>query len=291
MATANLDLDGLRAFLTVAEVSSFSRAGEFLGRTQSAVSLQLARLEKRLGKVLLLRCQGRVLGLTDDGRELLPFARRIVDLNDAAYRTVAQPSVSGRVRLGVPADFMDDSFPELLRCFQRLHQGVEIDVVSDLSERLRGRVREGGMDVAFFKRLPGEGEGTTVIPQHLAWMGGPAAVVPPPDQPVPLVLFPDGCIFRALAVRALEKAGRRWRPAYVCPSIENVLAAIRSGLGLGALPRHLAPTGIVGLEGQLPALGDVELAFAVARDGGSASKVLAAYIARRVRERNLGGTA
>ena len=285
MIMATLDLDSLRTFLAVVEASSFSRAADAVGRTQSAVSLQLGRLERVLGKILILRRQGRVLGLTDDGRELLPYARRMVDMNDAAYRAVAQPAATGRVRLGVPADFMDTAFPETLRSFQHGHGGIELEVVSDVSERLRERVRHGQLDVAFFKRIPGQGDGSVVDRQRLVWVGGASGPVPAVDVPLPLILFPEGCVFRARMLSVLEAAGRSWRIAYDCPSFESVRAAIRSGLGIGALPAGCAAQGFVDLgDGDLPPLGEIELVVALGRESPQAARVLADYIGRRVRE-------
>jgi DNA-binding transcriptional LysR family regulator len=280
-----LDLDGLRTFVAVVEAASFSRAADAIGRSQSAVSLQLARLERMLGKTLILRRQGRVLGITDDGRELLPYARRMVDLNDAAYRAVAQPAVTGRVRLGVPADFMDAAFPEVLRAFQHAQGGVELEVVSDVSERLRERVRQGLLDVAFFRRSFGENEGTVVARQRLAWVGGASCVIPAADNPLPLILFPEGCVFRAQALSALEASGRLWRLAYVCPSFQSVHAAIRSGLGIGALPAGVAIRDLIDLDGEgLPPLGDVELVMLIGREHGRASRFLADRILRHLHE-------
>lgn len=287
MFMITLDLDSLRAFIAVVEASSFSRAGELVGRTQSAISLQLARLERVLGKVLIVRRQGRVIGLTDDGRELLPYARRMVDLNDAAYRAVAQPAVGGRVRLGVPADFMDSTFPEVLRRFQHAHGEVELDVVSDVSERLRDGVLRGWLDVAFFKRLPGPEEGIVVARQQLVWAGGAASVPPAPDEPLPLVLFPEGCVFRAQVLRALEANGRCWRLAYVCPSFESVRSAIRFGLGIGALPYDALSSDLRMLDGEgLPALDEIELAYLLGREGARSARVLAEHVVRDLRSRS-----
>lgn len=280
-----LDLDSLRAFLAIVETSSFSRAADTVGRTQAAISLQLARLERSLGKTLILRRQGRVLGLTEDGRQLLPYARRLVDLNDVTVRAVAQPGATGRVRLGVPADFMDASFPELLRSFQHAHGGVELEVCSDVSDRLRERLRQGLLDLAFFKRFPGQGEGAVISRQLLIWVGGSCAVPPIADGLLPLILFPDGCLFRAQALSALEAAGRGWRVAYTGPSLECVRAAVRSGLGISALPVGAAIRDLVDLESEgLPRLGDIELVMAIGRDGGFAARSLGEHIARHVRE-------
>jgi DNA-binding transcriptional LysR family regulator len=286
MFMQSLDLDSLRSFVAVVESASFSRAGEIVGRTQSAISLQMAKLERRLGKTLLERCQGRLLGLTEDGRELLPFARRMIDLNDAACRAIAQGAVAGRVRLGVPADFMDADFPEVLRAFQHGWGGIEVTVVSDVSQRLQDQVAQGQLDLAFFKRPMGNHrQGETILRQNLTWAGGPSTVLAAPDEPLPLVLFPDGCMFRAQALASLEKAGRCWRLAYVCPSLESVRMAVRSGLGVGVLPRGSAMRDLEDLSSQdLPPLAEVEIATMIGRDGGRAARLLADHISRHIRK-------
>lgn len=281
----SLDLDSLRSFVAVVESASFSRAGEIVGRSQSAISLQMAKLERRLGKTLLERCQGRLLGLTEDGRELLPYARRMIDLNDAACRAIAQGAVAGRVRLGVPADFMDADFPEVLRAFQHGWGGIEVTVVSDVSQRLQDQVTQGQLDLAFFKRPMGNHrQGETILRQSLTWAGGPSTVLAAPDEPLPLVLFPDGCMFRAQALASLEKAGRCWRLAYVCPSLESVRMAVRSGLGVGVLPRGSAMRDLEDLSSHdLPPLAEVEVAAMIGRDGGRAARLLADHISRHIR--------
>lgn len=275
----SLDLDSLRSFVAVAETSSFSRAGERVGRTQSAVSLQLARLERALGKMLILRRQGRVLGLTDDGRELLHYARQMIALNDAAYRAVAQSTIPTRIRLGIPADFMSKAFLDLLQEFREAHCGVELEVVSDVSRRLLEQVQNGALDVAFFKQFPGQGTGSVICRQQLVWVCAPNATVPPIEDPVPLILFPEGSIVRSQIFAALEAAGRYWRVAYSCASLENLKLAIRQGLGFSALPRPIQPS----TDGPLPELdflpiGDIEVAVVQSRNCGPTARTLAQRI-------------
>ncbi|RAU22411.1 LysR family transcriptional regulator [Paramagnetospirillum kuznetsovii] len=278
--THSLDIDGLRAFVAVVETMSFSKAATRVGRTQSGVSLQLARLERVLGKALLLRRQGRVDGLTEDGRTLLPFARRMVDLNESAWRAMTASAVTGRVRLGVPADFLDMDFPDLLRRFQAAHGGVELDVVSDVSDVLRAKLRDGGLDVAFFKREAATGEGDAVARQQLRWVGNRAAS-PDLDQPIPLVLFPESCAYRRAALTALEDAGLRWRIAFTSPSAEGVRAAIVAGLGLGVLPKTCLDGDVMDVGGSaLPPLSDVEVAVAFAPTAGPAARFLSEHISR-----------
>lgn len=281
----SFDMDGLRAFVAVVECNSFSKAASQLGRTQSAVSLQLARLERTLGKTLLLRRQGRVEGLTEDGTTLLPYARRMVDLNLSAWRAVTAPEVAGRVRLGVPADFLDMDFPDLLRRFQAAHDGVELEVMSDVSDSLRTRLKAGDLDVAFFKRFAGsgEGEGETVIVQQLCWVGR-AAFDPDPGQPLPLVLFPEACAYRRAALEALDKARIGRRIAFASPSAEGVRAAILAGLGVGALPREAIKGELMEIAGHwLPRPRDVEVAVELAPESGPAARFLADHIAAKLR--------
>ncbi|WP_240913890.1 LysR family transcriptional regulator [Sphingomonas sp. HDW15A] len=118
----NLDLDLLRAFVLVADVGGFTRAGERLGRTQSAVSLQIKRLEELVGRPLFLRGP-RLLELTRDGQKLLPHARAMLRLNDAAISDIAEPEIAGLVRLGVPEDFATVHLPAVLAEFADAHPG------------------------------------------------------------------------------------------------------------------------------------------------------------------------
>ncbi len=280
--THSLNLDGLRAFVAVVETMNFSKAADVVGRTQSGVSLQLARLERQIGKALIRRRQGRVDGLTDEGRILLPYARRMVELNESAWRAVAVPTMAGRVRLGVPADFLQMDFPDLLKRFQLTHPGVELEVMSDVSDALRDRLRQGGLDVAFFKRPAGEGESGTIARQQVVWCGNRAAA-PDADRPLPLVLFPNACAYRRLALAALEQAGMAWRVVFASPSAEGVRAALLAGLGVGAMPSEAVTGDLVAIQNAgLPPLGEVELAVAFAPTAGEPARFLADHLRDRL---------
>lgn len=287
--THSLDMDGMRAFVAVVEAMSFSRAAERVGRSQSAVSLQLARLERMLGKTLVRRRQGRVDGLTDDGLSLLPYARRMVDLNDSAWRVMAAPAVSGRVRLGVPADFMDAHFPEMLGRFLRAYPGIALEVMSDTSARLRERAAAGALDVAFFKCEPRDTAGATVVArQQVVWAGNRVARPDNGDE-LALVLFPEGCAYRRAALDALAAAGRSWRVAYASPGAGSVRAAILAGLGIGALPLTALDDDLVDIgDCGLPDLAAIDLAMAFSPAAGDAARVLADHVARRLDGRSGG---
>jgi DNA-binding transcriptional LysR family regulator len=229
--------------------------------------------------MLIIRRQGRVLGFTDDGRELLHYARQLIALNDTAYRAVAQSKIPSRIRLGVPSDFMSEAFLDLLKDFRDSNGGVELEVVSDVSRRLLEQAQNGVLDVAFFKQFPGQGSGSVVCRRQLVWFSAPNRPVPPAEEPLPLILFPEGSVVRSVIFNALEAAGRYWRIAYSCTSLENLKLAIRHGMGFSALPRELLPSDAAHLEevNFLP-VGEIEVAVIYGRNCGLTARTLAERI-------------
>lgn len=283
-----LDIDALRSLVAIADTMSFSRAGQQVGRSQSAVSLQIARLEQLLGRPCVERTQGRVLGITRDGELLIAYARRILHLNDEVFTAIAQPALSGTVRLGVPADFLDRGLPALLDAFGTRHSLVRLEIRSDLSRRLQDETSRGLLDVAFIKQGPGHPLGDAVLRETLHWTAGNATESPTPakDGVLPLVLFFDGCVYRRLALEALDRAGLPWRIAFETASHSALRAAIASGLGLSALPCGLitAPLRLLDAAAGLPALADTEIAVVFAPGKRNpASDRLAAFIAEGLR--------
>src|SRR5688572_21418625 len=145
--TALIDIDQLRTFVAIAETGSFTRAAEVVHKTQSAVSMQMKRLEERIGRPIFER-DGRVSKLTDEGERLLDYARRIVKLNAEAMSSIASASLSGRVRLGVPDDYADRYLPEIMARFSRSHPGVELTVQCLPSYELIKLIDNGDLDLA-----------------------------------------------------------------------------------------------------------------------------------------------
>jgi DNA-binding transcriptional LysR family regulator len=134
--TRHLELDWLRALVTIVDCGGFSAAAEQLGRSQSAISLQIKRLEDTVGQPVLRRSQGRVDGPTSEGRVLLDYARRMLRLNDEAWACFAQPQMAGRLRLGLPEELMEQVFAPVQAAFARLYPRVNLSVRCDLSVRL-----------------------------------------------------------------------------------------------------------------------------------------------------------
>src|SRR5262245_36926163 len=155
MLTPNLDIDLLRSFTAVADTGSFTAAGERVARTQSAVSIQIKRLEEALDRRLFERTS-RTLSLTAAGRTLLDYARRILDLNDETVRRIAEPPVSGELRIGVTEYFVPAALPQILARFAAAYSGVRLEVRMGLSLDLRKEFAAGRHDAVIVRLAPRE---------------------------------------------------------------------------------------------------------------------------------------
>ena len=152
--TALIDIDQLRTFIAIAETGSFTRAADIVHKTQSAVSMQMKRLEERLDRPIFVR-DGRASKLTEDGQRLLDYARRIVKLNIEALSAFSDAELTGRVRLGVPDDYADRYLPEIMARFSRAYPGVELTVLCEPSVELFERIDANELDLAIVTNCEG----------------------------------------------------------------------------------------------------------------------------------------
>ena len=275
-----LDLDLLRTFACVAECGGFTRAGEQLGRTQSAVSLQIKRLEEAVGCPLIARTT-RSLSLTRDGEQLLGHARKILSVHDAAWADMFQPDIAGLVRLGVPEDFATVHLPGVLAAFAEAHPKVELEVTCDLTMNLLNEFEAGAFDLILVKRDPGRSAvGQRVWRERLVWAARDRAIIVDKGNPVPLVVSPQPCVYRKRAVEALDHAGIGWRIAYTSPSLAGAQAAVKAGLGVAVLPREMVPPSLVALTAQngLPVLREAEIALVVSGRASDAARRFGEHI-------------
>jgi DNA-binding transcriptional LysR family regulator len=262
-----LDIDTLRSLLAIVELKSFSRAAEQLGRSQSAISLQIARLEAVVGHPLLQRARGRMLGPTAKGVELVAHARDIIAVNERAVAAMRRPTSDERIRLGMPADFLDRDFASAVVEIRSRFPKARLSVRTDLSARLAEDVDLGRLDLAFYKRAPSNAADAAVAFEPMAWFGK-VATSDRSDDAVPLVAFADGCAYRGEALRSLRLVGREWTIACEARSLSSLVGAVKAGLGYAALPirlgerkslRHAADLA------DLPQLNAVELTLGVAQ--------------------------
>ncbi|MFW6413466.1 MAG: LysR family transcriptional regulator [Oceanicaulis sp.] len=287
--TDRLDLDSVRAFAAVARSGSFTRAAETLFRSQSAISLQIRKLEQTLGERLFRR-SARHVSLTPAGERLKTYADRMLALHDEALAAFRDEAVSGLIRLGTPEDFATAHLPRALAGFSRAHPGVQLEVTCDLTLNLQAMFRAGALDVALVKREPAAaGDGQRVWSEALVWVGQDQDAFEPREI-TPLVVSPEPCVYRKRGVEALARAGRRGRAAYVCGSLAGCLAAVRAGLGVAVLPRGLAPDDLaIDAGAEMPKLADAEVVLLTASDAGLPARRLADHIARALEEERAAG--
>jgi DNA-binding transcriptional LysR family regulator len=261
-----LDIDTLRSLIAIVDLKSFSRAAEQLGRSQSAISLQIARLEGLVGHSVLERGRGRVIGPTERGAALVAHARQIVELNEQAVASMRHPAAGERIRLGVPADFLERDFSAALGEIRARYPQAQLSLRTDVSARLAEDVGHGRLDLAFFKRAPSNEAGAAIAFEPLAWFGDAAAAHR--DDPIPLVAFADGCAYRDEALRSLRRAARDFTIACEARSLSALIGAVKCGLGYAALPLRLGARKELSRAGRhtnrLPELNAVELALGFA---------------------------
>jgi DNA-binding transcriptional LysR family regulator len=264
----NLDIDVLRAFLLIADGRSFAEAAERVGRSPSAVSLQIQRLEAELGAPVFRR-NNREVALTLAGERLLGFARRIVRSNDEAMGLFRAGAASARpLRFGTTQDFADSVLPDVLGRFGQDHPDVELTLQVDRSARLIEAVEAGSIDVAIAIRRDHPLNRATLTEIPMIWIGRDGLELEA-DRPVPLVMFDPPCSFRSVAIEGLASVGRPHRVAFTSPSLSGLRMAVEAGLGLTVRTRHfLAPQlDSMGSRLGLPPLPSVAFSLYVA-DGG-----------------------
>src|SRR4051812_5807477 len=232
---ASLELDLLRTFAAVADTGSFTAASGVVARTQSAVSMQIRRLEDIVGRRVFER-SSRALALTADGELLLDYARRMLALNDESLQRLARPPVTGHIRLGVTEYFVPNELPHLLARFAGLHPGIRLEVRMGLSRELREDPAAGRLDAALVRLDESAHAPAAIWEEPQAWVSA-KGVEPAAKDPVPLVVLPVPCVLREFAIATLKRQQRAWRLAYTGSSMASVQAAVLAGLGVSIVAR------------------------------------------------------
>ena len=246
-----LDADLLRAFVLIAEGRSFTEAAEMLGRTQSAVSMQIKRLEDTLGQKVLSRGKGGDVVLTPHGEFLLAHARQILSLNDEVVQMFRAPALAGTVRLGTPDDYAFGYLPPILKRFADTHPAVQVDVLCAPSNELITRLKDGELDLT----LSSEGHQPKNWPTVQLWRGPLVWVTssrhaPHRLDPLPLALAQvdtnasRNCDWARAATTALDRAGRRYRMAYSSGSQVGTHAPVLAGLAVTVSTLSWLPDGL-----------------------------------------------
>jgi DNA-binding transcriptional LysR family regulator len=260
----NFDLDVLRTFVTGMEMGSFAKAAERIGRSTSAISAQLRKLEEQAGTRIFNKA-GRGLALTEAGETLLAYAKRLLELNDEAASALQDVKLDGWVRLGLQQDFADTLLPAVLGRFSRAHPKVKIEARLGRNAELLNGIASGALDLV----LAWEEDSNAAYVERLAslpmcWIGSANQELNllDADEIVPLTAFDGYCPVRAAATSALEKQGRRWRIAFTSPGLNGLLAASAAGLALSVRTRIGLPANVRVLEAaanNLPQLPNLSL--------------------------------
>ncbi|MBN8847904.1 MULTISPECIES: LysR family transcriptional regulator [unclassified Sphingomonas] len=231
-----LDPRLLRAFVAIADQQSFTSAAARLNMTQSTISQQLARLEQAVGHALIDRAARPVLP-TPAGERLLGYARRILALQDEATGLLADPAGTTAVRIGVPDDIVTPDMARVFAAFSEAHRETRLDVTTGLSRELTRRYRNGEFDIIVVKEHNAAADCRASFPEPMAWFESAVVERQWPD-PVPLVSFPPGGLYRDEMFARIEQEQRRWYIAFTGSSLSGVLVAIEAGMGISLLPRR-----------------------------------------------------
>jgi DNA-binding transcriptional LysR family regulator len=229
MPAPDLDPDLLKAFVAVADYRSFTRAATMLHRTQSAVSMQIKRLEERLGVALFVRTKAQV-ALSPSGEVLLGYARRILLLSQEAVDRLREQELEGLVRLGVMDDYGSLVLPPLLSNFASTYPGIRVEMETGLTANMPQRLGES-FDLVIAMHPVGEGGGEYLRREQAVWAANAVELIERID-PLPVALYPHGCLFRKWATEALDSYNVRWRLAFVSHSMAAVESIAAQGLAV-----------------------------------------------------------
>ncbi|WP_431858190.1 LysR substrate-binding domain-containing protein [Azospirillum sp.] len=242
MRYPDLEIDLLRAFVAVAETGSFTAAADVVGRSQSAVSQKVLRLEEILQRRVFDR-NSRSLSLTRDGERLLVAARQMLEFNDAVIRSVREPAASGTLRLGIAEDFIPKELPKLLARFSRLYPGMRIDLMTGLSCALLAAYDEDRLDAVIAKKDGTAQRGRVIWREPLVWLAAADHQVDA-ARPARLVMLPPPCTYRELMIGALDSVRRDWEVACTASSLMGIQAAVAGGLGVTVLGKSFVQDGL-----------------------------------------------
>jgi DNA-binding transcriptional LysR family regulator len=231
---ALLDTDQLVTFIAINDTGSHAAAAQRVNKSQSAVSMQMRRLEETIGKPLFRRV-GRSNELTAEGEHLLEFAHRIIALNERAVAALTKPELEGRIRIGTPDDYAEQFLPGVLSRFSQSHPRIEVEVVCEVSLRLGERIEQDKLDLAIVNQDVVSGKGQLFRSEQLYWVSSLGHDVHL-EPVVPLAMVPEGCRWRQSAEDALDSCDRPYRIAYMSASTLGMNVAVQAGLAVGVMP-------------------------------------------------------
>ncbi len=236
----NLPMDILRTFVTISDLGGFTQAGAFLGRSQPAISLQIKRLEELLETSLLTR-HGQQLKLTVHGERLYRYAKQILNLNDEALNSFIKPGLSGPIHFGIPSEFATTLLPKIIGRFAQNYPDVQLEVTCDISKNLLSKDNRNRFDLVLsLHDDPNEIAGNAIKVEELVWVTSRQHTAHQ-QKIIPLIVAPQGCIYRKRGIEVLKSNRQPWRVAYTIPDLSGIQSAIAEGLGVTVLAKSTVP--------------------------------------------------
>jgi DNA-binding transcriptional LysR family regulator len=233
-----LQIDLLKTFLAIIDTGGFTKASQVVHRTQSAISLQVKRLEETLGQSLFDR-SGRSFRLTTEGDTLVPYARRMIKLHDETMAAMVNPDIAGEVRIGIIDDYAERFLPNILSTFAKSYAGVQVTVRCETSAMLVPALNKGELDLALVTGRPDE-DGDVIRHDPTVWATSANHLVHEED-PLPLAVFHTDSIVRKWPMEALDAINRNYRVAYQSPSEAGIHAIVSAGLAVAVLLKSVVP--------------------------------------------------
>jgi DNA-binding transcriptional LysR family regulator len=275
MVAINLPTDVLRSFLAVIDLGSFTKAGQLLGRTQPAISLQIRKLEELVG-MTLMDTSGRNIALTSEGERLARYSRQLLAMNDEIVARLQHKETTGSLRVGLPNDYAVAFFQKALANFSRLNQDVEMSIQCDTSECLLQLFERDELDVvvAMFDGAPLPGLIYTWAERPIWAASGDFDAEN--KTTIPIAAHPEGCHYRDRMIRSLDQIGKRWRITFCSPGINGLQLAVQSGFGVTALTRRTLMRGMRVLTESdgFPPLPDIHVGMFFKNTGASTAALL-----------------
>lgn len=257
--SAPLDIDQLHTFVAIVDTGSFTRAAERVHKTQSAVSMQMRRLEERVGRQLFVK-DGRSNRLTEEGERLLGYARRMIRLNNETIAAFDENSLEGSIRIGTPDDYADRYMPDIIARFAKTNPNVELYIDCEPSMDLAEKLARGELDIALVTHNPRERVSEVVRTEPLCWVTSVNHSAHE-TTPLPLAVGRRNCAWRQLACTALDTVGRDYQILFTSWSATVVASAVLAGMAVSLLPESAVRPGmrILSPTDGFPALAPIQI--------------------------------
>lgn len=280
--TRNIPTELLRTFLELVDTKSFSQTASRIGRTQSTVSLQMKRLQEIAGAPLTTS-SGKDLALTQTGALVESYAKRILDLNDECVRFLEGKVLGGTIRIGIPSDFAIALLPTALGRFSIDFPDVSLEVTCRVSSELIQMLDAGDLDIVVaLDEIRNSRHLQSIWNDPVVWIGRASQQLHK-LRPLPVVMFPDRCLYRARIFQTLTRHSIPYRIAFSSESMAANQSAIEAGLGVTALSRHSIPPNMTILPPtpDLPDLPDVHVGlYWNSRGAAEATSKLAEFLGK-----------